>query len=105
MIAHVDDTNFEAEVLNWDRPVLVDFYMLGCGPCINLEPRIKNIASVFSPLLKVVKLNTDRARNTTMDWNIMVAPTIIVFKAGRAVYRFEGLPSERQLTDIARAHT
>lgn len=105
MIAHVDDTNFVDEVLRWRCPVLVDFYMLGCAPCLALEPHLKSLASFFSPALKVVKLNTNRARNTSMEYEIMVAPTLIVFKGGVAVYRFEGKPTPKELTEIARAHT
>ena len=93
---NVDDTNFEAEVLQSDLPVLVDFWAEWCAPCRMLGPTIQELANDYEGRVKVAKLNTDEAQNTAVKFKIMSIPTVIIFKDGQAVDQIGGLaPKER----------
>ena len=90
-IVHVDDGNFEAEVLKSETPVLVDFWAEWCGPCRMLAPTIDELAEEYKGKVKVAKLDTEVGRNTAMRLGISSIPTVILFKKGQMVNRLVGL--------------
>ena len=90
MATMVNDDNFEAEVLQSDKPVLVDFYADWCGPCKMMSPMVDAIAASFEDRLKVCKLNVDNAQQTAARYNVMSIPTFIFFKNGEAVHQAVG---------------
>ncbi len=78
----VTDNNFQAEVIESEVPVLVDFWAPWCGPCRRVSPVVEEIASERGEALKVVKLNIDENQQTAIKFNVMSIPTLMVFKHG-----------------------
>ena len=85
-----DDGNFKAEVLESDQPVLVDFTAEWCGPCHMLAPTVEKLNDEWNGAVKVGKLDIDANVNTTMQYEVMGVPTLILFKAGQPVARLMG---------------
>ena len=78
------DANFQAEVIESDKPVLVDFWAPWCGPCRVVGPVLEEIASE-RPELRIVKLNVDENQQTAASFQVLSIPTMILFKAGQPV--------------------
>src|ERR1700758_4909545 len=81
-VSEVTDNNFQAEVLESDVPVLVDFWAPWCGPCRMVAPVVQEIAEERGEALKVVKINIDDNQNTAVQFNVMSIPTLMLFKGG-----------------------
>ena len=95
-ITEVTDNNFEAEVLENDKPVLVDFWAPWCGPCRVIAPSLEEIAEEQADSLRIVKLNVDENQQTAAQYGVMSIPTLIVFKNGAAAHTIVGaLPKKR----------
>ncbi len=94
----VDEKNFEAEVLNSEAPVLVDFWATWCGPCRKLGPVLDEISQDYADKLKVVKVNTDENMNIAKDYSISGLPTLLIFKDGKAQERMVGLMPKSTIT-------
>ncbi len=77
------DDNFEADALNCDVPVVVDFYADWCGPCKMMAPVIDELAKDYEGKVRIGKLNTDENRVIASKYNVMSIPTIIFLKNGR----------------------
>ncbi len=86
----VTDETFNDEVLKADRPTLVDFWAIWCGPCRMVAPVVDAIAREQGEKLKVMKLDVDENQNTAMTYGVMSIPTLILFKGGQPVERIVG---------------
>lgn len=102
-IVHVNDADFEQEVLNADLPVLVDFWAPWCGPCKMIAPLLDDLASQYEGKLKVVKMNVDDSKETPAKFGIRGIPTIIIFKDGKAQSTKVGALTKPQLVEFVSA--
>lgn len=75
--------NFEAEVLNSNIPVLVDFWASWCGPCMMLSPVISELAEEYEGKIKVGKVNVDEQNELAMEYRVASIPTLLLFKNGK----------------------
>jgi thioredoxin 1 len=92
----VTDNNFQAEVIESDQTVLVDFWAPWCGPCRMVGPVLEEIAGE-RPELKIVKLNIDENQETAAKYQVLSIPTMIAFKAGQPVKTVIGAYPKRKL--------
>ncbi len=97
MAAQVNDTNFEAEVLKNEIPVLVDFWAPWCGPCRAIAPIIEELAQEYDGKVKIVKMNVDENPNTPSKYGIRAIPTLILFKNGEVVSQITGAVAKSNL--------
>ena len=95
-LSDVTDTNFQAEVLESDVPVLVDFWAPWCGPCRVVAPVLEEIAAERSDL-KIVKLNVDENQQTAANFEVLSIPTLILFKNGAVAKKVIGAYPKRKL--------
>jgi thioredoxin 1 len=94
--------DWNREVLESDRPVLVDFWAEWCGPCKMVSPIVDEIAEEKGDDLKVVKINIDDHPGPARDYGIMSIPTLMVFKGGQPDKRIVGAKGKAQLlTDLS----
>ena len=99
-IIQVTDSNFQAEVLESETAVLVDFWAPWCGPCRVIAPSLEEINEERDNL-RVVKLNVDENQVTAARYDVMSIPTLILFKNGEAVNRIIGaLPKKRLVQEL-----
>jgi thioredoxin 1 len=96
-VSEVTDNNFQAEVIESDTPVLVDFWAPWCGPCRMVAPVVEEIAKERGEDLKVVKLNIDENQQTAMQFNVMSIPTLILFRHGQPAKTVIGAYPKKRL--------
>lgn len=89
-IAEVNDSNFEAEVLQSTQPVLVDFWAGWCGPCRAVAPAVDAVATSYEGKLKVMKMNVDENNQTPTRYGIRGIPALLLFKDGKVAEQIVG---------------
>ena len=99
------DSNFEAEALNADKPVLVDVWAPWCGPCRVVGPIVEELAGSYSGIVKVGKLNADDNPNVASRYGIRSIPTILLFKNGEIAHRIVGAVPKEEFEKLLTAHT
>ena len=103
-VHEVTDSSFEQEVLQANKPVLVDFWAEWCGPCRMLAPTIDAIAEEQSSVISVVKLNVDDNPATTATYGIKGIPTLILFAEGKEVERIVGAAGKDMIVRTIAKH-
>lgn len=95
-ITAATDDNFDAEVLQSNKPVLVDFWAPWCGPCKAVSPIVEELAEQYKDSIKVMKLNVDDSQKSALNYGVRSIPTIILFKDGKILDSIIGLvPKDR----------
>ncbi len=98
--AEVTDANFQAEVLESETPVLVDFWAPWCGPCRMVAPVLEEIAGERDDI-RIVKLNVDENQETAANFEVLSIPTLILFRHGQVAKKVIGaMPKTRLLGEI-----
>ena len=97
---NITKENFEAEVMNSDRPVLIDFWAPWCGPCRMLSPTISEIAEEYGDKVKVCKVNVDEQGKLASTFGVMSIPTLVVIKEGKIVNSVVGVRPKDQIVNM-----
>ena len=100
-IMKVTSANFEEEVLNSDKTVLVDFYADWCGPCKAYSPIVESVAAENEDI-KVVKINVDNSQDIAIKYQVMSIPTTVVIKNGQEINRAVGMMSKSDLLEMVK---
>jgi thioredoxin 1 len=99
-IVYTNDANFEADVLQSDKAVLLDFWAEWCGPCKMIAPLLDEMADEYAEKMTVAKLNIDENPNTPAKFGIRSIPTLMLFKDGSVQAQKLGAMSKSQLTEF-----
>jgi thioredoxin 1 len=102
-VLEVSNDNFESEVVNSEKPVLVDFWAEWCGPCKQIAPVVEEIAGEHSDKLKVCKMDVYANRETAVQFGIRSIPTLLIFKNGEVAGSQIGAVSKQQLLEFIQA--
>jgi thioredoxin 1 len=103
-LTEVSDSSFEKEVLQSDRPVLVDFWAVWCAPCRMLEPTVEAVAEKYAANARVVKVNVDDNPSISQRYGIKGIPTLILFKGGKEEERVVGATSKESISRMIDKH-
>jgi thioredoxin 1 len=103
-IMKTTDASFEADVLQSDVPVVVDFWAEWCGPCRRLAPTVDELASDYDGKIVVGKLNVDDNPNVAFRYSIRGIPTLLLFKGGQIVEQVVGLADKDALKKLIDKH-
>lgn len=103
MALEITDKNFQ-EIINSDKPVLVDFWAEWCGPCRMVGPIVEELAKEYEGKAVVGKLNVDHNPNASMEFGVRNIPTILFFKNGKVVDKQVGAVPKAQLAAKLQAH-
>jgi thioredoxin 1 len=103
-VTEVSDSSFEKDVLQSDRPVLVDFWAAWCAPCRMLEPTVVAVAEKYLASARVVKVNVDDNPSISQRYRIKGIPTLILFKGGREEERVVGATSKEAISRMIDKH-
>ncbi len=98
-VLKITSENFEQEVINSDKVIVVDFYADWCGPCKMMAPIIEEIAKELDGKANVGKINVDDNQNLAVKYQVMSIPTIAIFKQGKVIQSFVGVTDKQEILD------
>ena len=98
-VKEIDDSSFKTEVMDADKPVLVDFWAPWCGPCRAIGPIVEDLAKSYNKQVKFTKCNVDDNPVTPGKFGITAIPTLIFFKDGEKVNQITGMVAKSKLED------
>jgi thioredoxin 1 len=101
---HVTDASFDTDVLNSDKPVLVDFTATWCGPCRMIDPIVQELAAEYEGKAVIAKVDVDECPNVSINYGIRSVPTLMIFKGGKPVDHLVGAHPKQTLVQKLNAH-
>ena len=104
LIHHTSDAAFDGDVLQADKPVLVDYWAEWCGPCKMIAPILDEVSKDYDGRLKIAKMNVDENRDVPAKYGIRGIPTLMLFKGGQLAATKVGALSKAQLTAFIDSH-
>jgi thioredoxin 1 len=102
-IMDIDDSNFDSEIIQSDKPAVVDFWAPWCGPCKAIGPVIEELAKTYGEQVKFTKCNVDDNPVTPGKFGIKAIPTLIFFKEGKVVDQITGMVAKAKLEDTIKS--
>ena len=101
-VIDVTDQNFEVEVLQSDKPAIIDFWAEWCAPCRQIAPVIKQLAAEYGDQVKIVKMDIEANPGTPAKYGVRAIPTILAFQGGRVVEQLQGARPKADFEDMVK---
>lgn len=92
------------EIINADKPVLVDFYAEWCGPCKQMPPILKDLKDKMGDQIRIFKVNVDQHNDVAAHFQVTSIPTLMIFKRGDLLWREPGIKTAKQLQQLLEPH-
>src|SRR5574344_1872642 len=99
-VININNDNFNEEVIDAKKPILVDFFATWCGPCKMLSPIVEQVAQEMGDKVNIARVDIDEAMEIAQEYGIMSVPTLILFKDGAEVTRSIGFRQKSQIIDL-----
>ncbi len=99
-VGDVTDESFESEILQSDKPAIVDFWAEWCAPCRQIAPIIKDLADQYGDQVKIVKMNVDDSPGTPGKYGVRAIPTVLAFQGGQVVEQLQGARPKSAFEDM-----
>lgn len=94
-----------SEIINDNKPVLVDFFATWCGPCKTLGPILDTVKTELGDAIKIIKIDVDKNQPLAAEYQVRGVPTMILFKDGKQLWRQSGVLQKHELVQIIQSHT
>lgn len=101
---HINNDNFKVQVLQSDRPYLLEFGAVWCGPCKRLEPELEKLQAAWGERVRLGKLDVDEAPDITMQFSVISVPTVMLFVGGEVRERVAGFQPTTRLIEKFEPH-
>ena len=98
-LVEITDDNFETEVIKSDKPVLIDFWAVWCGPCKLIAPIVEELSTEYDGKVKIGKLDVDSNQQTSIKFGVRSIPTLLLFKEGKLKETIIGAVPKKNIVD------